>query len=246
MSNNQENLPQTKKSELPKLKDLINGLQEYEKQDELNYLLHQKVPDKWIKHHPYIKKEVVNNEGKKIKVPYPYLPIDKVEYLLKKIFKRIRIEVLREGQSFNGVYVVVRVHYLNPVYNEWDFHDGIGAIQLQTKSGSSPADLQNINNGALSMAFPLSKTLAVKDACDHLGDIFGSNLNRNDTLSYSMDEKKPPIDPEAERITKYLNEAQTQDDLEIIRPQISDEWLPMFKEAQKRVNKKNPINNIKK
>ena len=182
------------KSKLPKIVDLTADVINYEKTDELNYLLGQPVPERWIKHHPYIKKEVTNEKGQKIRVPYPYLPIDKVEYLLRRIFKRIRIEILREGQSFNGVFVTVRVNYFNPVYNEWDFHDGIGAIHLQVKSGSSPANLNDINNGALSMAYPLAKTLAIKDACDHFGDLFGGNLNRNDTLPYDTPEtlKKTP------------------------------------------------------
>jgi hypothetical protein len=68
---------------------------------------------------------------------------------------------------------------------EW--HDGIGAIQLQTKKGTSPSDLININNGAISMAFPIAKTMAIKDACDHFGNIFGANLNRKDTLSFTPD-----------------------------------------------------------
>lgn len=188
------------KNKLPKIIDLTSDVVKYEKSDEFNYLLGQPVPEKWIKHHPYIKKEVTNEKGQKIKVPYPYLPIDKVEYLLRRIFKRIRIEILREGTSFNGVFVTVRVNYFNPVYNEWDFHDGIGAIHLQVKSGSSPANLNDINNGALSMAYPLAKTLAIKDACDHFGDLFGGNLNRNDTLPYDTPEslKKTPEEKRTE------------------------------------------------
>jgi hypothetical protein len=243
---NGKNLPEIKKNELPKLKDLVTDVVSYEKADELNFLLNQPVPEKWIKNHPYIKKEIINEQGQKVKVPYPYLPIDKVEHLLRKIFKRTRIEILREGQYFNGVSVTVRVHYLNPVYNDWDFHDGIGAIHLQVKSGSSPANLNDINNGALSMAFPLAKTLAVKDACDHFGDLFGANLNRRDTASYSLDKKEEPINPESERIKTFLNNSTTQDDLDIIYPQITEEWLPLFKEAQKRINKNNPIDNTKK
>lgn len=186
------NLPEVKKNELPKLKDLVTDIVSYEKSDELNFLLNQPVPEKWIKKHPYIKN-------------HKYLPIDKVEYLLRKIFKRYRIEVLREGTSFNGVYVAVRVHYLNPIYNDWDFHDGIGAIHLQVKSGSSPADLANINNGALSMAFPLAKTLAIKDACDMLGELFGSNLNRDESLAYSMDAKKQSDEEKLAEIKELLD-----------------------------------------
>tara|TARA_R110002167_G_scaffold158919_1_gene354364 strand:- start:189 stop:917 length:729 start_codon:yes stop_codon:yes gene_type:complete len=199
----------SEKKELPALIDLVSDIAVYEKQDKLNFLLNQPVPEKWIKHHPFIKKTVEktlpSGQVVKTKVPYPYLPIDKVEHLLRKIFKRYRIEVLREGQYFNGVSVTVRVHYWSIVYNEWDFHDGVGAIHLQVKSGSSPSELQNINNGALSMAFPLAKTLAIKDACDHFGEIFGANLNRDNTLSASMDVKKKTNEQKAEEIKLLLD-----------------------------------------
>lgn len=136
---------------------------------------------KWILKHPYVKVEKTIN-GVKNKVPLEYVPIDKIEFLLTILFKRHRIEVLRENSSFNGVYVVVRVHYYNSLFNEWEYQDGIGAVQLQTKSGSSPADLANINNGALQMAYPSAKTYAIKDACDHIGRIFGKDLNRSNTI----------------------------------------------------------------
>jgi len=194
-----------KKQQLPTLQELVKDLTSYEESDKLNFLLNQPVPKDWISYHPFIKKEITNDKGQKEKVPYPYLAIDKVEYLLRKIFKRYRIEILREGQTFNGVFVTVRVHYWNMVFNDWDFHDGIGSIHLQVKSGSSPADLANINNGALSMAYPLAKTLAIKDACDHFGDIFGANLNRKDTLPASMDKPNLTNEEKEERIKEILD-----------------------------------------
>lgn len=160
---------------LPTLQELFSEVVEVAgKSEALNAILGANPPEKWIKVHPFIKN-------------YTYLPIDKVEYLLRKIFKTYRIEVLREGTAFNGVYVVVRVHYMNPATGEMEFHDGIGAQQLQTKSGTSPADLLNINSGAISMAFPIAKSMAVKDACDHFGKIFGCDLNRKDTLQFQVD-----------------------------------------------------------
>lgn len=162
-------------SKLPTLSELFeDSIELAGKSEGLNAILNVAPPDKWVKTHPFIQ-------------DYKYLPIDKVEYLLRKIFKSYRIEVMREGTAFNGVYVVVRVHYLNPATGQMDFTDGIGSIQLQTKKGTSPADLLNINNGALSMAFPLAKTLAVKDACHLLGNVFGANLNRRDTLEFKPD-----------------------------------------------------------
>lgn len=168
-----ENKPDT--IQLPTLAELFSdNIHVSGRTEELNALLANKPPNQWIKKHP-----VIEN--------YYYLPIDKVEYLLRKIFKKYKIEVLREGTAFNGVFVVVRVHYLNPATGEMDWHDGIGAAQLQTKKGASAADLMNINSGALSIAFPIAKTVAIKDACDHFGEIFGCNLNRKDTILFNPD-----------------------------------------------------------
>ena len=168
---------------LPKISELYGSLEDVRKNDQLTVLLNQPPNPKWVKTHPYIK-------------GHKYIPIERVEFLLKAVFKKYRIEILREGTSFNGVYVVVRVWYLNPVTNEMDYHDGIGAIQLQTKKGTSPSDLSNINNGALSMAYPLAKTLAIKDACDHFGKLFGSDLNRKDVIDYKLDSQLEDFNPE--------------------------------------------------
>jgi hypothetical protein len=161
-------------SNLPKIQDIYTDKIATQKSDVYVTLMNQPPNAKWVKAHPFIKN-------------YNYLPIERIEYLLKTIFKRYRIEITGQGQSFNGVWVTVRVHYLHPITGEWDFNDGIGASQLQTKSGTSPADLQNINNGALSMAFPMAKTIAIKDACDHFGKLFGADLNRKDVIAYDLD-----------------------------------------------------------
>ena len=170
-------------SNLPKIKDLYSDLQVAQKNDAFVALMNKPPKTEWVRTHPFIR-------------GYKYLPIERVEFLLKTIFKSYRIEVLREGQSFNGVYVVVRVHYLHPLTGLWEFHDGIGASQLQTAKGTSPADLANINNGALSMAFPMAKTIAIKDACDHFGNLFGADLNRKDVIAYDLDLTLIPFNEE--------------------------------------------------
>jgi hypothetical protein len=201
-------------NKLPTIAELFNdNLEEAYKNEQLNLLLNQAPPANWVKKHPYIK-------------DYNYLPIDKIEYLLRRVFKQYKIEVLREGTSFNGVYVVVRVHYLNPITNEMCYHDGIGAQQLQTKQGSSAADLANINNGALSMAFPIAKTIAIKDACDHFGTLFGANLNRKDTVAYTPD--KSVIDAKEQRVAMLIstsaNEAELMSIKEIIPVALQDQF----------------------
>ncbi len=158
---------------LPKIRDIYE-VENVQKNDALMVLLNQPPLPVWVKKHPFISN-------------YKYLPIERTEYLLKTIFKRYRIEITGQGQAFNGVWVTVRVHYLHPITGEWDYHDGIGAAQLQTKKGTSPAALENINNGAISMAFPIAKTVAIKDACDHFGKLFGSDLNRKDVIDYQPD-----------------------------------------------------------
>lgn len=168
---------------LPKIKDLYGDIEVVQKNDAFTTLMNQPPNEKWIKIHPFIS-------------GYKYLPIERVEYLLKSIFKRYRIEITGQGQSFNGVWVTVRLHYLHPVFNEWDYHDGIGAAQLQTKKGESPANLASINNGALSMAFPIAKTIAIKDAADHFGKLFGSDLNRKDMIDYQLDLTLIELSPE--------------------------------------------------
>lgn len=183
-------------SNLPKIKDLYSDLQVAQKNDAFVALMNQPPKSEWVKTHPFIR-------------GYKYLPIERIEYLLKTIFKSYRIEVLREGQSFNGVYVVVRVHYLHPLTGQWEFHDGIGASQLQTAKGTSPADLGNINNGAISMAFPMAKTIAIKDACDHFGNLFGADLNRKDIINYDLDLTLIPFDenhPNWEKAKKALED----------------------------------------
>lgn len=214
-----------KQSKLPTLKELVENVEIYDKQDKFQYLMNQEPPKNWVKTHPYIKN-------------HKYLPIDKVEYLLRSIFKSdYYIEITGQGTAFNGVWVKSRVHYRDLITGEWKFNEGIGACELQTKKGTTPADMSNINNGAISMAFPIAKTLSIKDACDHFGNLFGANLNRKDVIPYKTPESLIERNDEEDRVKAFLNEASTQDDLEFIRPQLTQEYLPLFKEAQKRINK---------
>lgn len=170
--------------------------------DNFNAILSSPPPKSWLKLHPYISN-------------YWYLPIQKTEWLLRRIFKQYKIEITGQGTAFNGVWVTVRVHYFHPILNEWMFHDGIGSAQLQTKKGTSPADLSNINQGALSMAFPLAKTVAVKDACDHFGDAFGANINRKDVIPFTADDKLQDVkrEKDIERFLAVIKNAKSVDDL---------------------------------
>lgn len=157
--------------------------------EQLNIILATPPPESWVKVHP-------NIPG------HRYLPIDKVEYLLRACFKKFKIEVKESKQLLNAISVTVRVHYLNPAINEMMFHDGLGAWDLQTKakSGTLQMDMSNLNRGAVPMALGIAKSVAIKDACDHFGTLFGANLNRKDTKEFegnadllTMDERHAEI-----------------------------------------------------
>lgn len=163
-----------KEPKLPALSELFDDTETAYETEALNKILNSPIPEKWIKKHPTVDNHL-------------FLPIDKVEFLLRKIFKRFKVKITGQGTAFNGVWVTVRVKYFNPVTEEWEYQDGIGSVQLQTKKGTSPADLANINYGAVGMAFPIAKSEAIKDACHLIGNIFGANLNRRDTIAFTPD-----------------------------------------------------------
>lgn len=206
-------------NKMPTMVELYENPELQLKQDQLQHYLNQPPPAKWVKVHPYI-------------TGYKYLPIDKVEYLLKKIYKKFNVEIKNVGTAFNGVYVTVRIHYRDLITGEMEFQDGVGAIQLQTAKGTSPADLANINNGALSMAFPLAKTVAIKDAADMLGDIFGANLNRKDVMAYQMDAKlfEHVKSKEEQRMLVLIEACASIEELEKLRSHLTESITPQFEQ----------------
>lgn len=168
-------------SNLPTLADLNKDIQAAFKHDQLNTLLNQQPPQTWIKQNKF-----ANNSL--------YLPIDKVEFLLTRIFQQWRCEVIEYKQLFNSVSCHIRLHYLNPITGEWSFHDGVGAADIQVKAGSSASELQNINRNATGMALPIAKSYALKDAAHHLGKLFGKDLNRADAVEFSGAYDMPTLD----------------------------------------------------
>lgn len=159
------------KIKLPALKDIIGDDVLIFKNDELNLLLNQDVPAQWIKKHPFVKDHF-------------YIPIARVENLLTVIFQIWRAEVIEYKQLFNSVSCHVRVHYVHPVTKEWQFHDGLGAVGMQTDKGMAASDLNAIKQDAVMKALPAAKSFAIKDAAEHLGKLFGRDLSRKDVVEF--------------------------------------------------------------
>lgn len=172
-------------------------------------------PESWVKTHPYIK-------------GHKYMPIDKVEFLLRVIFREFRIEVVECSMLLNAVYCHVRVHYRDLTTNEWTYHDGVAALEPQTqaKSGTLKLDVSNINPGAMAMAVPITKSLAIKDACDHLGVVFGSNLNRKDTIDYST----ASLSVVDSRVKALIEHATSLPELQALKEHLTEVTNPTYEE----------------
>ena len=153
--------------------------------DGLLQILNTPPPEAWLKNHPFIniKKEV---EGRMTSVPYKYLAIDRVEFLLNNLFKEWRIEVKSYSMMANSACVEVRVHYQNPITKEWSFEDGLGAAPVQTDKNEGACDWMKVKTDGVQKALPAAKSYAIKDACECIGQIFGTNIARDNQFNYDF------------------------------------------------------------
>ena len=142
----------------------------------------------WLREHPQVK-------------GFMYLPIERVEFLLNRLFSHVQIEIREIISSESRAIVSVRVNYTN----REDFimyHDGIGAVNI-TKS--QPAE----------MSFPMAKTLAIKDACDMFGKIFGKDLNRKEVSIVTQQKELTKEQFETiNRITHKLTKCSSNEELQ--------------------------------
>lgn len=162
----------TEARKLPTLPELVGDDQEVFKNDQFNLLLNQDPPANWFLKHPIIK-------------DHHYMTIQRVEVLLTKIFTLWRCEVISYSQLFNSVSCHVRIHYRHPINGEWHYHDGVGACGVQTDKGAAASDLSAIKQDAVMKALPAAKSYAIKDAAEHLGKLFGRDINRKDAVSFT-------------------------------------------------------------
>ncbi len=202
---------------LPAIKDIYSESVELAKHNDLNVLLNQPPKQEWVKEHPILKK-------------IKYLPIGRIEYLLTSIFVKWRVEILREGILANSAYVAVRVHYLDPVTNQWDWIDGLGACAIQTDSGAGASDWQKVKADGVMKALPAAESYAVKDAVEKLGKLFGKDLNRADEIGYDnligrFDNLTEPDVKIIEELNILLSEFTNHDELKIKAINIKNEFI---------------------
>lgn len=215
----------TTSKDLPALIEGSNDIKTYTEQGKFKELLNRQPNKAWVKDHPI---------AKNVK----YLPIDKVETMLDMIFQQWRVEIKSVNQLAQSICAVVRLHYLNPITNEWSYHDGVGATPLKTDKGASAAELGAIKNDAVATGAPSAVSFAIKDAAEHLGKLFGRDLNRKDTIAFTnlFVEDVPEYDKES--AMNAMKEAKTIDELRQVWNNMpaalkQDGYLKVLKEDMK-------------
>ena len=180
---------------LPSIKELRSDLEIKGNQNSLNIVLNEAPPEIWVKQHPIAKN-------------MKYLPIERVEYLLTRIFLKWNVEVKSIQVIANSVVVCVRLFYQDVFSEEMLWQDGIGAAPMQTDKGAGAVDFNAIKSDAVMKAAPAAESFAIKDAAEKIGKLFGKDLNRADKIMYdgllqNVQKKKAP-DVEKEKKLEEL------------------------------------------
>lgn len=136
-----------------------------------NSLLNVNPPDAWLQTNPL--------SGNK------YLPIDKVEYLLTAFFGHWYVEIKETKLVVNSILTTIRLYYRVPEQKNYFWQDGEGAWPLQVDKGKKPTDIEALKAGAVQMAAPSSKSMAIKDAAEEIGRVFGRDISRKNLIDYS-------------------------------------------------------------
>lgn len=209
-----QNGVQLVKAKLPSYQQLISMDEDKSKENDLQVLLNQEPPAQWVQ----INKHANNSR---------FLPVDKVEYLMTKIFVSWWLEILDYKMIANSICVRVRLFYENPITRLINHMDGVGAMPVQTDSGKGAIEFNHIKNSAVQMALPGAESYAFKDAAEKLGRIFGKDLNRKDVMSYEnllgRFEKETPEQIENKRLSNLINNAESKEDLAKLKKHIKPE-----------------------
>jgi len=197
--------PPKKRVNLPALADVYSGdLAKVRKGNDLNILLNQDVKPDWVEKHP-IAKQKVNGVVK----PVEFISIARVEYLLTAIFIHWHVEIRETALIANSVVVTIRLHFHDPVTNNWRWQDGIGAAPIQTDKDAAATDFSRVKSDAVMKAAPAAKSFAIKDAAHHLGKLFGKDLNRRDHIDYDVLTKKfDPVTKLRKTLSKLIGQCQ--------------------------------------
>lgn len=222
-----ENLPATKPpalpAKVPSLSELMQESEEQIKDNALMVLLNQEPPKEWLKEHPMI-------------AGHKYLPINRVEYLLSRIFTKWWVEVRSTSTVANAVAVTVRLYVINPVTRLTEWQEGVGAAPIQTDKGKGAMEWNFAKSDGVTKALPTAESYAIKDAAEKFGKLFGKDLGRKDVIVYdsllhqSVDETD--LKELLELKQDKLRPEEVQDAWRIINGMEKNSYQKLFKKLQ--------------
>lgn len=199
---------------LPSLDELYSDKAAFNENQDLMILLNQPPKKEWIETNPMTKLQ--------------YLPIGRVEYLLNMIFPTWSVEVLNTCLLANSIAVTVRVFVTFPNGVERHY-DGVGAAPLQTDKDAGAIDFNRIKSAAVQMALPSAKSFAIKDAADHIGKLFGKDINRKNIEQNAFHiEETQLLQPQPEiheDVTNLIAAISTIQDLNDAWNNNKDQWV---------------------
>lgn len=168
---------------LPSLKDLYKDTDMVIKRSKLNVLINQPPSPDWVKNHPIFKREVIR-DNKKIQVPVTHIPIERLQWLMKRIFGGYTREVIDFKLLANSISVQIRIHFRDPLTGLKMSTDGVGAVPCQTDKNAGATEFDRIKTNAIMAGLPAAATYAEKDAIGSIGRLFGGDLNRDMESEY--------------------------------------------------------------
>lgn len=188
---------------IPSLSDLIKE-DSYE-ENALMVILNQPPPDKWLKEHPMIKVKSALGAT----VPLKFLPRERIEYMLTRIYGKWWVEVRSVQLIANSPTVTVRLYVRNPITGETEWNDGVGASPIQVNKDAGAADFNAMKSAGVQMAAPAAETYAFKDAAEKFGKIFGKDLNVSEIDYNSLLKEKPTneVNEIPEELINIISEA---------------------------------------
>ena len=203
---------------IPTLQDLVENDEQSIKDNALAVILNQPPPEKWIINHPIIS-------------GYRYLPIERVEYLLTRIFNKWWVEVKDVQVIANSVAVTVRVV---------DYQEGAGAAPLQTDKGAGAMDWNYAKSTGVQMALPMAKTYAVKDAVEQFGKLFGKDISRKNQIDYDSILKPAKVDPLDERVIIMLDNCNSESEVILLEEDLKNQgqYLLLSSDIVDKITKK--------
>ncbi len=156
-------------------------LKEIEQSQSLTTMLYQPPPVGWLKQHPIIKVK----KGDKY-LPYTYLPIERVQLLLDKLFfGHWKTEGFKWERHFNEIIGTVQLTFLHPVTHEWITRSGAASIQIMQNKNSKISEFNETKKAnALEMGHPKLLSECFKNAAKTIGPLFGRDVSRDANIIY--------------------------------------------------------------